>query len=493
MSQISRAFLGLALAASVAGGLVFFAMRATDAPAPRSAFATSRAFDFARDGVFAIDIHKGGQTLHLEKRGADWFVQSPIQMQAADDKIQGLIDSLLELRPLTPWDDADAAPKHADVGLSSNTPDTWVQFFDAKAFPLASVHFGIQSEYNQMRYAAFRASNESPWLGMVPQAAVQTLIPSLQTVLERRVLGAGHQQVLRLKVRYIGDEQEPREFELERVLSAEPEVDPSDSFILRMPHAVDADRRRAHDVLRAFSATPVARFLTFQHQNRYADYELEPAAIEVEAELATRGLAREPQKEIRKLRIGKPRENKNGVSTLLVARESPPWVGEINAALYYALAISPDDLVDTRILRFDSSKVFGVLLEDQDLRITFHRQQEQGKLIWRAGNSGKQVAEEKIQSLLLTFSDLFGDQRIYPGNGENLELWLQRLGFDKEKASKLVFFDPQGKTLAELLLGRQDEDGRLVRRPNTSWVARLPEVKMQSLPAEEADFWIGSP
>lgn len=493
MKQVTRSLLGFALSVSVAGILVAYALWTTNAPPPSAVVANARAFDFNRKDVFAIDIVKGAQTIHVEQNGGAWFVQSPVQMQAADEKVSGLIDTIVGLQPAIPWTGAEDAPKPDEVGLSTSGDETLVKLWDAKQSPIASVQFGTLSDYNQMRYAAFRRSTDAPMLGMLPQATLQSLIPTLQAILERRVLGTGHQQVLRLQVRFPQYETEGRSFTLERARPTDNALAATDRFVLRMPQRVDADTHRANDLLRAFSATPVAKFLSFQHENRFQDFSLEPAAIEVEVELATTGPGGTPQKLIRKLRIGHPKENPSGVSTVWVASDSPAWVGEVNAALYYALMASPSDLVDTRILQFESRNVFGVVLTENSFRAAYERQQDKGGNVWRNINSGMQIDATKIQTLLLTFSDLFGETRLYPDDDEKIAGWLVPYGLDEKSASRLTFSDAKGEVIAELLLGNIDGDARLVRPAQANWVARLPIVKLQTLPASPEDFRIQSP
>ena len=493
MKQISRALLGLTLTASVAGGLVFFALRTAELPAPKSIVSASRAFDFDKERVFAIEIRKGGQTIRIERNDSGWFVRSPVYMQAAEEKIAELIEYLLDLRPEIPWEATEAASITAESGLSNAEAETSVRLWSAQDIPIAAVQFGRQSGYNQKHYASFKKANDDPTLGMVSSATVEKLLPTLQSVLERRVLGVGHQQVLRLKVRIQDEGNEKPGVDLERVSSASSAKGAEFEYVVHMPQAIDADPQRAGDVLRAFSATPVARFLSFAHEKRLDEYELDPAAIEVEAEIALRDHEGKPRKEIRRLHIGQPRTNAAGISTLWVARDSPPWVGEINAALYYALKVSPADLVSTRILRFDSRKVYGVEVEDRGQRLEFERISEKGSIAWLNVSSKERVARDKMQKLLFTFSDLSGQARIYPGAAEDIDTWLRGFGFSRTQSSRVVFWDSHKSILAELRLGRVDGATRYVRPANANWVAQVPQVKLQALPGYGEDFSSRSP
>lgn len=496
MKQVTRSLLTFAMLGGVGAAVGGYAWIKAGEAEVQAVPEDKRVFDIPPARFNRVEIKNQGHVVRLEEEGGQWVVTEPARISADPGVVKELLTQAVRIRAEQRLGKpgAESVPKDELTGLDERAA-MLLAWREGEPKTRIAVALGIQSEFNHRVYARVQQGEGSAEIVMVPGSSKTQLIKPATQLYDRRVLGASHERVRRLTVEPREPSEERILFTLERIKgeSDKPLLGARPRYKVIEPPLGEADAFQVSELLKALAAVPVSNFVSTEHGGDFAKYGLDPPEFILTATVALEAPGGEERLVERRIRVGAVREpeTEGGATSVYVAREDQPWIGEVNASLFHALPHTVDKLKSKRLIDVDREQVRRIEMKLKEAgNITLERTEPAG-----GGAPGwRLLAPEPgpakvyvVNRFLLTFTRLVGLSREAEGKQAQDPAVLERTGLADE-AQTVAFYGEGDKLLGAIRLGKVKEDDLFAMAEGGEFIVRVPKAKLREIPLSAAEL-----
>lgn len=479
MKQVTKSLLSLALLGLIAGGVGLFAWLRTEGASGARTDGEKPLVLFDRARITAFELEEGKGSFRVERMpDGSWDVATPVRIVADPTSIKEVMDALARLRVTKRFSDEDPPPSMAAMGLETPLA-VFRAFLDDDARPLR-IEFGNRSEFNSQEYVRYTAPGDEPIVLMLKSGSRRSLMRTPEQLYDRRVLGAGTEDVVRLRI-------EPRQPTADRVRFTLERSGPL-SFRAIEPFEGEVDALVLRRVLEGLSGAPVSTWLTLDAQGDLSPHGLDEPSITVTAWIRPKNAPAGAPLVERKVLIGAP-EGEDPEAFVRVAREDQPWVGTAHTILWHALPHSVEALKNKRVTLIERSLVERIELDLESGEHVVVERDEKRQDAWRLlAPESRPAKPQVVNALLLTVSELPGVARALEGEAVSDPKQLEPLGV-ADDARRLRLVAKNGELLATLRIGKVEGEDVFVFREGADFVARVAKQNLADIPLKAIELF----